>query len=171
MNNLKNSLLILSSILCSSLDAQSCGSCDITISSASNSSYTVSAGQLLCITSSGKYTGSVTLDGGAICNEGVFKPTLITINTGTINNYNRFTVSNSFTIGTGFIYYSENKSFTRVAASLFVQGGSYTNKGISNIGGSLNCSSGNLVNAGIVNCSSVPTGSNFITNTGIINHD
>lgn len=44
------------------------GTCDITISGANSTDYTLNAGDTLCITSTGNYTGKATMNGGVLFN-------------------------------------------------------------------------------------------------------
>lgn len=65
-----------------------------TVSGNSNTAYVLSTGKTLLITSSGNYTGKVTLSGGAIINAGTFTPAnTSTFPSGTITNCNILTFS------------------------------------------------------------------------------
>ncbi len=157
--------------LSSFIKGQSCSNCDVIVSTSNNTSYTVSSNQIFCIDSIGKYTGTITLNGGVICNKGVFKPQLITIITGTLNNYSYFSINNSFKVNKGFVYNAEKKSFTKINNNLNVCGGVFINKGISNVKNNFSFTSGTITNQGILNCNAISTGTNTYINTGIINHD
>lgn len=67
--------------------AQCTSGCTTTVSTVTTTNYTVTAGQQLCITSTGMIKGSITLSGGTICNSGTIQATTFTVNSGTINNY------------------------------------------------------------------------------------
>jgi len=67
-----------------------CSSCDITISTTNCGYYSVETGTKLCITSSGKVYGIIVLNGGTICNEGVFSPSSFSMISGTFNNFHEF---------------------------------------------------------------------------------
>lgn len=151
---------------------QSCGTCSLTISNLNNTSYTVGLGETLCIDSLGQYTGTLTLNGGTVCNKGVFRPNAFNYNSGTINNYARIILNNSLTLdSSNKIVLCEKKSFLKLNGILTLSGGSFTNKGITNVQTNINHTSGTLSNSGIINCKVFSGNSSSITNTGIINKD
>jgi hypothetical protein len=77
-----------------------CLGCSITITSNAIPAYTINAGQTACIIPGFVYTGTITLNGGVLCNSGVLNN--VVFNSGTLNNYGTF-VTNSITnvINTG----------------------------------------------------------------------
>lgn len=154
-----------------SMDAQSCGSCSMTISGQNVNSYTVATGNIFCIDSTGIFMGSITLNGGTICNKGTFKPQTFVFNSGVITNYSRFVLNTSLTLDdSSKVILCERKAFLRISNSLNLSGGSFTNKGICNVATSIVYASGSFLNAGIVNCRTI-TGQTGILNSGIINKD
>ena len=85
--------LLILLLLCYCLpaaNAQNCTGCTTTVSTASSATYTINAGEKLCVTSAGSITGTVTLNGGTICNEGTFNPSAFTYQSGTFNNFGIF---------------------------------------------------------------------------------
>jgi len=66
-----------------------CGTCTTTISSNSPSSYTVSAGQTVCVATGFDFTGTITLNGGTLCNGGTVHN--INFNSGVFNNNGNYT--------------------------------------------------------------------------------
>jgi phage baseplate assembly protein gpV len=155
--------------------AQSCGTCTVTISSSSgtlsSAAYTVGNGQTFCIDSTGKFTGTITLNGGTICNKGSFKPTVFNYNSGTLTNYGSAAISSSLSLSSSKTLNCEKKSLLRINGNLVFTGGTMTNKGIANIKDNVTHSSGTLNNSGIVNCKTFSVSVNSYTNTGIINKD
>lgn len=75
--------------------AQPCSTgCTIIISSETSVDYTIGAGDQLCITSTGIVSGNITMNGGAICNQGLIQSPSFVINNGTIDNYGTISQSN-----------------------------------------------------------------------------
>ncbi len=75
-------------LLSTAISVGQCSSgCTTVVSASTNTDYTVSGGQQLCITSTGIINGNITLDGGTICNQGFIQSQFITINNGNFNNY------------------------------------------------------------------------------------
>lgn len=74
-----------------------------TVSGASSTSYTVASGQKLYIAPGGTYTGTVTLNGGTICNAGTFSPAGFTYTTGTFTNNGTATFASSLLFSAGTI--------------------------------------------------------------------
>lgn len=62
-----------------------CETCSTTITSNSPSSYTVSAGQTVCVAKGFDFTGTITLNGGTLCNSGTVHS--INFNSGIFDNY------------------------------------------------------------------------------------
>lgn len=175
--------------------SQSCTSCTYTISSNSSTSYTLTAGQKLCITSSGTYTGSVTLSGGTICVQGSFTPSSFAYNSGNFDNYGSATVGSislsqtsttltnysgaTLTINTSFASSSSGASFINngtasIGTSFAVSGGTFTNGGSISVGTTTAVSGGSFTNTGSFTAHGIsPSGGTFtnsssgiITNTG-----
>lgn len=152
------------------LAAQNCGSCSVSIDSTSSSAYTVSAGQTFCIDTTGNFIGSIVLNGGTVCNKGVFEPQSLTLISGDIYNYSIFKCDTSLALGTAINLYCETQSFTNINGA-FTISGSYTNKGITNVSDSLSYAAGTFNNSGIINCRLLLELISGITNSGIINKD
>ncbi|MCA6435646.1 MAG: hypothetical protein ACK5QC_09240 [Bacteroidota bacterium] len=70
------------------LNAQ-CSGCTTNVTNNSITAYTVVAGQTLCIASGLNYTGTITLNGGTICNLGTLNN--VTLLRGNFRNYGTFT--------------------------------------------------------------------------------
>ena len=64
-----------------------CTGCTTTVSTTTTTNYTVASGQKLCVTATGKITGSITLTGGTVCNQGTIQASTFTVTNGTIDNY------------------------------------------------------------------------------------
>lgn len=130
------------------LFGQSCSGCTVTISSSSNTNYTVNSGQIYCFTG-GTYTGSITLKaGGTICiaSGATFTPSISELNGSIINN------------GTmSFNYYNAH-------SATIVNYGTFTTTGWQSF-------QGNLENRGTINLNgyvSFPNNS-YINSYGIFN--
>ncbi|MCU0432388.1 MAG: SprB repeat-containing protein [Bacteroidia bacterium] len=100
-------LSIFTLSIANSLNAQ-CPACATTgntwtVSGTSSTSYTVGTGQSLYIAPGGTYTGTVTLNGGIICNAGAFNPAGFTYTTGTFTNNGTATFSSSLVFNAGTI--------------------------------------------------------------------
>jgi|GEM_PF-7037848 len=120
-----------------------CSGCTITLSSNSSTNYTVSAGTVLCINSGVTYSGTITLNGGTVCNLGTITGT-VNQSSGTFNNYG--------SVGTGL-----------ATGTLNLSGGTTNNNG--NIVRTFTQSNGSLVNnATFTPTSFTYTGGQFINN-------
>ncbi|MCW3126480.1 MAG: hypothetical protein JWO03_2138 [Bacteroidetes bacterium] len=94
-------LLAVSAIQSSSAQCSTCTNG----TTSTNSSITVSAGQFKCLTFSGTYTGTITVNGGTLCISSATNWNGATISisgSGTINNYG--TSNKSFTLLNGFTF-------------------------------------------------------------------
>jgi hypothetical protein len=116
----------------------------------------------------GYFTGSITLNGGTVCNKGFFKPTVLVINSGTLNNISNMSLDGSIVLGTNISFVNSPGAIFSVNGSLTISGGAFINDGITNIETNLVNTSGSVTNTSIINCTQV-SGGNAITNTGIIN--
>ena len=163
-------LLALFLMSISAVNAQSCGNCTVNITDYNTLSYTVNTGQTFCVDTTGIFEGVITLNGGTVCNKGTFNPNTITFNSGTINNYANMMLDNNFTLNTGAILLSDSSAVTTFRGDFTINGGSFTNNGISNIKNNITFSSGTFSNSAVVNCKLL-SGANLaaITDTGIIN--
>lgn len=151
--------------------SQTCGSCTVNISTHSNDSYTVDVGQVFCIDSIGNFTGTLTVNGGTVCNNGIFKPDVFTFNSGVVQNHSRILINSNFNIDSTKTVTCEKKSLFSVKGDFTISGGSFVNKGISNVYYNITYSAGTFNNSGIVNCRLLSGNTSSITNTGIINKD
>ena len=169
---MKNSVYLLITLLflltINSLKAQNCGTCSISINNSDTSSLVLSSGQTLCIDTMGYFSGSITLNGGTICNKGFFKPVSFTFNSGTLNNLANSSFDGNTTISSGKTITNQPGAILSIIGSLTISGGTYSNDGISNIDTTINNNSGSFSNSSIINCTQL-TGSNTFVNTGIIN--
>jgi hypothetical protein len=150
------------------MKGQSCGTCSINITGLDSSSYTLSGGQTLCIDSTGVFKGLITVNGGTICNNGVFLPKVLTFNSGLINNNSTATIKSATSLGNGQTINNQPGAILGVSGNLSLSGGILNNDGILNISGNINNSSGSFSNSSIINCILL-TGTNTMSNTGVIN--
>lgn len=167
----RSTFIVVLMLLAGMVKAQTCGTCSVTVSSLSSAAYTVNNGQTLCLDSTAKYTGNITLNGGTLCNKGMFKPDTFLFVSGSLVNYGTVVISGSLSVGSGKSIYSEKKSFVRINGDFALSGGNLTNKGIVNIKNNINYSTGTFNNSGIINCRVLSGATTSITNTGIINKD
>lgn len=148
--------------------AQSCGSCTVNISGYDTLAYTVNSGQTFCVDTTGNFQGILILNGGTVCNKGYFNPHSFTFNTGTIDNYGNSTLETSITLSSNKVINNKPDAVTNLSGGLTLSGGAFTNNGITNISQNITNTSGTINNTGILNCVQL-TGSNSVTNTGVIN--
>ena len=96
LRNLAIGFILFSAILAtldSTEDPKICTSCTYVIDDADNSTLNLSDGDIICITESGEFTGTINRWSGSgniqICNEGVFNPNQLNLNAGSnqIDNY------------------------------------------------------------------------------------
>lgn len=169
MNKIGFSLIAFFFLLTfSGLKAQNCGTCSTSINSSDTSAIVLNTGETLCIDTMGYFTGSITLNGGTVCNKGFFKPTAFVFNSGVLNNFSNTSLDGNIGIGNNISIINSPGSIFSVNGSLTISGGTFTNDGITNIETNLVNTSGAVTNSSIINCTQV-SGSNAITNTGIIN--
>jgi phage baseplate assembly protein gpV len=162
---LLSALVLLTSL---SLKSQNCGTCTQSINTHDTTSIVLNQGEILCIDTLGYFSGNITLNGGTICNKGFFKPAIITINSGTINNYSNVTIANSVNASATLIITNQDGSILNIAGSLTVNGGTISNNGILNVDQAITNTSGTFSNTNIINCTTI-TGQTTINNTGVIN--
>ncbi len=172
MRNPHTFLLLLLTLLLARYNAQTCSSCTVNITAYDTLTYVVSAGQTFCIDSLGEFAGTVTLNGGTICNKGTFNPKTFIISTGTINNHAIMIFNGTTTLAPSCMLVTGLKSITNLKADLVISGGSLDNSGIINVRNSINYTAGTFTNSAIVNCDTLSGASlSSITNSGIINKD
>lgn len=172
------SLLALILNVVSVAKAQSCSVCVnqatndttiIKINTRDSTTYIINAGKTLCILEGGYFTGTVTLSGGTICNNGTFQPKVMSFTSGSFTNKNNSRLP-ALSIGTNRNVINNNKSILAISGNFILSGGSVVNLGVLNIDGNVQNNSGSFLNKGIINCQQF-TGTNSITDTGIINTD
>jgi len=132
--------LLLSGILAgldTTTDPQTCTSCTYVIDGVDNSTLSLSGGEVICITTSGEFTGKINRYSGSglvqICNEGVFSPSQINFNSGThqIDNYGS-AYPGTININGGsstLIYNYENADFSPTKFNLRRSGTEFHNYG------------------------------------------
>lgn len=150
------------------LKSQTCGTCTLNITGYDTLAYTVSAGQTLCIDTTGNFAGSIILNGGSVCNKGMLNPISLTFNSGTIDNYSNANISSSLSLSANQLINNTVDAVMNIASSLTISGGTLSNNGIINVSQACTNTSGTLNNAGILNCLQM-TGTNPVNNTGVIN--
>jgi hypothetical protein len=85
------SALALFLLCCFSAFAQNCNSCTQTISTSQTGALTINPGDIVCITSTGDFTGTVHLYGGILCNDGIIEGDILQTG-GQFNNYGTHSV-------------------------------------------------------------------------------
>ena len=97
-------ITILLLLLCSNYIVKSqCNSCTITISTSTNTNYSLGNGQKLCI-NGGTYTGNIDFNGGSLCvgPAAIFRAANLNFNgTGIIDNYGDWLMTGGFNLATG----------------------------------------------------------------------
>jgi hypothetical protein len=147
--------------------SQSCGTCSINITTLDSGTYVVSAGEILCLDSTGNFIGTITLNGGTVCNKGLFYPKSISFNSGTINNFGNLKFT-TIVLSSGRILNNKADGVASFGTDLILSGGSFSNEGITNVGNGISNNTGDFFNAGVLNCVHM-NGSNAVSNSGIIN--
>jgi hypothetical protein len=150
--------------------AQNCSNCTYTSTTLDSANYILTSGQLLCIDSTSNFIGTITLNGGSVCNKGLFSPKQLIFNSGSITNYSNVSLTNShLALAINCTITSHDGSvFNLSNGNLILNGGTFSNYGVLSIIGNLQNISGTLVNQNLINCN-VITGSNTLVNTGTIN--
>jgi phage baseplate assembly protein gpV len=148
--------------------AQTCSTCTVNITGYDTLNYTVNAGETFCIDTLGHYEGHLIMNGGMVCNKGLFKPKSITLTSGTIDNYANSTLPAAVTLSANRILNNKADAILNINGGVTVSGGTFTNNGIINVSANITNSSGTVTNTGILNCLQL-TGSNTVNNTGVIN--
>ena len=145
-----------------------CTTCTINITGIDTVSYTVLTGQTLCIDTTGLITGTVILNGGTICNKGVFKPSSFTYTSGSINNQGNMTINSDITMTTGSSLDNSITGIIALMGNITLSGTTINNIGILNISQNIQFNSGTFINDNIINVNLI-NGSGTINNTGTIN--
>lgn len=159
------SISLLASI---QLKSQTCGACSINVNSLDSTSYSINAGETFCVDTAGNFIGTITLNGGTICNKGIFNPSSIQFNNGTISNYGNTSLKTSVTIATNAILTNNADAVMNINGGITNSGGTLTNNGIINVDLNIQNNSGSITNNSIINCTQL-TGSGTLTNNGKIN--
>lgn len=142
-------LLLFISVLLSNLSIAQCNSCDQTFTMPSAANYTSSNNETICLTGSGNFTGSISLDGSnselCIANDVVFTGTLnMNKNTVEVNNFGTISGINLNTQGTF------NNFGTMSLTGLSLNNGSFNNFnttfGAVEVSGSVNVNNGTNLN-------------------------
>lgn len=134
-----------------------------TVNGASTTAYTLTAGQKLYITPTGNYTGTITLNGGLICNAGTFSPTSFTYTTGTLTNNGTVSLNSSLVFNAGTINNCSSAKFeVKLLANFFTIKGTFNNYGFLRVVGDLK-QQGTVYNQGSIRAGSM-------TNSGTLNN-
>jgi hypothetical protein len=145
-------------ILCAGnlLNAQSvpCLSCNTVITAIDSASYTLNAGDTICIHSEGILRGGIVLNGGVICNSGNLNPVSFIVQSGTIINNGIFTIPADLQLNAGSHLINHAEGIVNVTGYFSVHhaSASATNEGSINIQGNLLAASGSITNNGVINC-------------------
>lgn len=153
---------------CFNAKAQTCGTCSINITSLDSSNYTVNTGQILCVDTTGNFVGTITLNGGTICNKGIFNPQAITFTSGSVSNYGNTSLNGSVTLGSAGQITNNSDAIMNINGGLTNGGGTLTNDGIINVSQTIQNTSGVITNNSIINCVQI-SGGGTLNNNGKIN--
>ena len=139
------------------------------ISQNDTANYIVNSGQTLCIDSSGNCLGTITLNGGVICNRGFFQPRDLFLNSGTLNNFGNLTYRKPLTLIGSINVIIDASSVINIEGGFIISSaGSITNNGYLNVSGNIQ-NNGTLNNLNVINCQQI--NGNAFVNTGIINQN
>ena len=165
---LKILFVVLLAFLYVKSNAQTCGTCSTNITSLDSTSYTVNTGETFCVDTTGNFVGTITLNGGTICNKGLFNPKSLIFTSGTINNNANTSLKSAISVGANSQLNNNPDAIMNIAGSLTVGGGTVSNNGIINVDQNIQNTSGSLTNSSIINCTQI-SGSGTLNNTGKIN--
>lgn len=160
--------VIVLTILTKVLSSQNCQPCTINITGYDTLTRTVGVGDVLCIDENGLYEGKLILNGGTICNKGIFKPKELGLVQGNLNNYNTISLNYYTELTTGVQFNNASAGFIDMTGLLKLTGGTMINLGIITVQDDIFGSSGTLTNNGIINCREF-TNSGILSNSGILN--
>lgn len=153
----------------SSFKAQ-CSSCSTVVNASDTSNLVVASGQTVCFDSLSVFNGTLTLNGGSVCNKGLFKPARLVWQSGQFTNYGNVSIEGyDLVLGGNSVFTSMQGSIMNITNGDFkLQGGILDNWGVIIILGTMHNVSGTLNNYDLINCNmfngNVPT-----INTGHIN--
>ncbi|MDI9341682.1 MAG: hypothetical protein QM534_14015 [Sediminibacterium sp.] len=167
MKNIHKCVLLLV-FLAFKFSAQNCSTCSVTINDNSSSSYTINAGHTLCIDSLGNFEGSIVINGGLLCNKGIFSPSTVIFSGGTIQNYGLMTYPGNVLLTNGITLNNLPSGVINITGMLELNGGIIDNQGVWNVKKGLINTMGGFTNSGIFNCEHL-SGSNTISNSGTLN--
>lgn len=167
-SSMKFFTVLFSLFIFTQIKAQTCGTCSININSLDSASYTVNSGETLCVDTAGNFIGTITLNGGTVCNKGIFNPHTIQFNTGTISNYGNTSLKTSVTVTTNAVLSNNADAVMNINGVVTMSGGTLNNSGIINVDQNIQNTSGTITNTSIINCTQI-SGSGSLNNTGKIN--
>jgi hypothetical protein len=166
-------LLLVICVFCLAANAQiSCSNCTYSISDLSKDNYTLTTGQTLCITSTGIIQGTITLNGGTICNDGVFSPTSFTYTQGSFNNGGVIIYTGTIDLNATGIVVDNNSSGTiNVTGGITISNANvqFTNNGTLNTTQDIAVTAGTIINNGTLNYNAISNNGGTYTNNGTAN--
>jgi hypothetical protein len=166
-------LLVVMWMFCLGANAQiSCSNCTYSITDLSKDNYTLTAGQTLCITSTGIIQGTVTLNGGTICNQGVFSPAAFTYSKGNFNNSGVVIYTGTIDFNTTGIVVDNNTSGTiNITGGISISNSTvqFTNNGTLNTTQDIAVTAGTITNNGTMNYNAISNNGGTYTNNGTAN--
>src|SRR3989344_2349550 len=140
-----------------------CAGCTVSVNDIDTNSYTLTSGQVLCIDTNGVVKGNIVLNGGSICNKGIFKPENFTYTLGEMINNGNMSFPGAITLSAGSILNNGVSSVINFTGTLTISGANFTNNGVMNIETNIQNNSGTVVNNSIINCQEV-LGAGTLTN-------
>jgi hypothetical protein len=177
----KISLLFLFLSLLTSVQAQDCN-CTTHITSSTSTSYTISAGQVLCVDSGVVFSGVAVIKGGVLCVTGTFNGPITdgtTSGIGTydngstliINKYGAVYNYNSFRPGKLKIIINKDGVLNITGDLILSDSGSYVrNNGVINSKSNIILGTGGVLeNKFIMNCNTVQNNGATVTGSGTAN--
>lgn len=162
-------IFLILTILQLNLKSQTCSVCNISLNQVDSSNYIITSGQTLCLDSNAVFTGTITINGGVVCNKGLINPKQFNFQSGTILNYTNISLTSSLNVGANCVLeIKDGATLNLNNAVLSLSGGQIENNGVISVIGTINVNSGAFNNMNLIN-SSVLNGAASINNSGIIN--
>lgn len=160
--------VIVLTILVKLTFSQNCQSCTIDLTDHDTLSRIINAGDVFCISENGLFEGKLVLNGGTVCNKGIFKPKELVLIQGYLNNYNTINLNYFIELPVGVFVSNTSAGSIDITGILKLAGGFLSNLGIITVQDEVSGSSGTVTNSGIINCKEFIS-PGVLSNSGVLN--